>query len=58
VVVNTTDDTLDENNGETFTMTLGGLNNANAGTMTGTGTINDNDAQPTVSVNSPSAVSE
>jgi chitinase len=58
VVINTTDDALDENDGETFTMSLSALTNSTAGTLTGTGTINDNDNPPTVNVDSPVAVTE
>jgi subtilisin-like proprotein convertase family protein len=43
-------DTLDEAN-ETFTVTLSSPTNATLGTATGTGTITDNDAAPTLSIN-------
>jgi hypothetical protein len=46
-------DTLDENN-ETFTVTLSNLDGATAGTLTATGTINDDDARPTISIDNAS----
>ena len=48
-----TGDTTDEAN-ETVVVTLSGATGATIATATGTGTINDNDAMPTLSVNSPS----
>ena len=46
-------DALDEAN-ETVVVTLSGETNATIATASGTGTITDNDATPTLSVNSPS----
>ena len=51
--VSVTGDTLDEAN-ETVVVTLSNAGNATLATASGTGTITDNDATPTLSVNSPS----
>ncbi len=48
-----TGDTIDESN-ETVVVTLSGATGATIATATGTGTITDNDATPTLSINSPS----
>jgi hypothetical protein len=45
-------DVLDEDN-ETFTVNLSNPTNATLGTAQGTGTINDNDNAPSMSINSP-----
>ena len=50
-----TGDTTDEVN-ETVVVTLSNAANATISTATGTGTITDNDAAPTLSVNSPSVM--
>ena len=52
ISIATTDDTLDEADGETFTVTLSGPGNAElaTGRETATGTINDNDDEPKVSI--------
>ena len=47
--VNSTEDALDEND-ETFTVTLSSPTNATLGTSTASGTINDDDPEPTLSV--------
>ncbi len=54
VEVATTEDTLDEGD-ETFTLTLSAPTSATLGAATGTGTINDDDAAPTVSVGNAAA---
>lgn len=43
------DDDIDESDTETFTATLSNPTNASLGDATGTGTINDNDAPPSIS---------
>ena len=53
VTVSVTGDTLDEPN-ETVVVTLSGAANASIGTATGTGTITDDDAAPSLSIDSPS----
>jgi hypothetical protein len=45
-------DSIDEDN-ETYFVALSGAVNATIGTAQGTGTINDNDTAPSVSINSP-----
>ncbi len=51
VIVNTTDDALDEPSPETFTLNLSGVNSAAViGDASGTGSINDNEPTPTISV--------
>ncbi len=51
--VSVTGDTLDEAD-ETIVVTLSNATNATIATTTGTGTITDNDATPTLSIDSPS----
>ncbi len=51
--VSVTGDTLDEAN-ETVVVTLSSATNATISTASGTGTITDNDAMPTLSISSPS----
>ena len=51
--VSVSGDTLDEAD-ETVVVTLSDAANASIGTATGTGTITDNDAPPSLSINSPS----
>ncbi len=48
--VSTTNDTLDEADTETFTATLSAPTNATLGTSSGTGSLNDNDALPSVAI--------
>ena len=50
VVVATIEDTLDEPDEETFTLTLSSPSNATLGEATATGTITDNDDPPTLGV--------
>lgn len=51
VVVNTTDDNLDEPGAaETFALNLSAAANATIGDSSGTGSINDNDPTPTISI--------
>ena len=50
VAVATKDDTLDEPDEETFTLTLSSPSNATLGEATATGTITDNDDPPTLGV--------
>ena len=50
VAVATEDDTLDEPDEETFTLTLSSPSNATLGEATATGTITDNDDPPTLGV--------
>ena len=58
VEVQTTEDTLDEND-ETFVVNLASPTNATLGTpSTATGTITDDDAEPTVSLGDATAVTE
>lgn len=57
VDVSTMDDSWDEDT-ETFLLRLSNPVNATSGTMTGIGTISDNDGIPTVSITSPTAVVE
>lgn len=54
IVVNINNDTLDESD-ETFVVTLANPNNATLSDATGTGTITDNDATPTLSINDVTA---
>ena len=54
ITVTVNGDTLSEAN-ETFTVTLSAPNNATIGVGTGTGTINDDDALPTLTINDVSA---
>ena len=60
ISIATTDDTLDEADGETFTVTLSGPGNAELATggETATGTINDNDDEPKVSIKGAPVVTE
>ena len=60
ISVATTDDRLDEEDGETFTVTLSGPVNAElaAGGETATGTIDDNDDEPKVSITGAPVVVE
>ena len=60
ISVATTDDGLDEEDGETFTVTLSAPGNAAlaAGGETATGTINDNDDEPKVSITGAPVVVE
>ena len=60
ISIATTDDTLDEPDGETFTVTLSGPGNADLATggETATGTINDNDDLPKVSITGAPVVVE
>ena len=60
ISVATTDDGLDEEDGETFTVTLSAPGNAAlaAGGETATGTINDNDGEPKVSIKGAPVVVE
>ena len=60
ISIATTDDTLDEPDGETFTVTLSGPGNADLATggETATGTINDNDGEPKVSITGTPVVVE
>ncbi|QJW83498.1 tandem-95 repeat protein [Ramlibacter terrae] len=56
IVVAITEDTIYEAGGENFTVGLSSPTNASIGTGSGTGTITDNDAAPTVvSISSPTA---
>jgi len=48
--VQTTDDSLDEPNGETIGVVLSSPSNATLGTSNGTGAINDNDNGPVITV--------
>lgn len=48
--VSTTNDTLDEADTETFTATLSAPTNATLGTSSGTGSLNDNDALPSIAI--------
>jgi hypothetical protein len=57
VVITGVQDTLDENN-ETMNLVISSPTNATIGDASGLGTINDNDTAPTVSINSPAAVTE
>ena len=54
ITVTVTDDALDEAD-ETVRVTLSNANNASIGTATGEGTIQDNDALPSLSISSPTA---
>ncbi len=54
VTVDTSEDTTDEEN-ETFTVTLSSASNARITGATGTGTINDDDAAPNLSIGNGSA---
>ena len=56
-VVTTTDD-LDEQDGETFTVTLSSPSNATLGTATATGTINDDTDPPVISIDNADTVTE
>ena len=60
ISVATTDDGLDEEDGETFTVTLSAPGNAElaAGGETATGTIDDNDDEPKVSITGAPVVTE
>ena len=60
ISVATTDDGLDEEDGETFTVTLSAPGNAElaAGGETATGTIDDNDGEPKVSITGTPVVTE
>ena len=60
ISVATTDDGLDEEDGETFTVTLSGPGNAELATggETATGTIDDNDGEPKVSITGAPVVVE
>ena len=60
ISVATTDDRLDEADGETFTVTLSGPGNAELATggETATGTIDDNDDEPKVSITGAPVVTE
>ena len=60
ISVATTDDGLDEEDGETFTVTLSAPGNAALATggETATGTINDNDGEPKVSIKGAPVVTE
>ena len=60
ISVATTDDGLDEEDGETFTVTLSAPGNAElaAGGETATGTIDDNDGEPKVSITGAPVVTE
>ena len=60
ISVATTDDGLDEEDGETFTVTLSSPGNAElaAGGETATGTIDDNDGEPKVSITGAPVVTE
>ena len=60
ISVATTDDPLDEPDGETFTVTLSGPGNAELATggETATGTINDNDGEPKLSIKGTPEVTE
>ena len=51
-------DDLDEQDGETFTVTLSAPTNATLGTATGTGTINDDTGAPVLSIGNADAVTE
>ena len=51
-------DDLDEQDGETFTVTLSAPTNATLGTATGTGTINDKNGAPVLSIRNADAVTE
>ena len=53
ITVTVTDDALNEAD-ETVRVTLSGATNASLGTATGVGTITNNDAQPSLSIDSPS----
>jgi len=57
VSVTLVDDGIDEPN-ETFTVTLSNPSNAGIGTSPGTGTIVDDEAAPTVSIDTPAPVPE
>ena len=52
--VTVTGDAIDEGDGETVIVTLSGAVNAMITTPDGTGTITDDDAEPTLTINSPS----
>jgi large repetitive protein len=57
IQIQTNDDLLDEPDTENFTVTISAPTNATLGTPTsGTGTINDNDALPTLSVSDANAL--
>ena len=58
VLISTNDDALDESDGEAFTVTLSSPTNVTIGTGTATGTINDNDAEPALSIANATAVAE
>ena len=60
ISIATTDDPLDEPDGETFTVTLSAPGNAELATggETATGTINDNDGEPKVSITGAPVVTE
>ena len=60
ISIGTTDDTLDEPDGETFTVRLSGPGNADLATggETATGTINDNDGEPKLSIKGTPEVTE
>ncbi|MBT3268226.1 hypothetical protein HN371_13790 [Candidatus Poribacteria bacterium] len=53
-----TDDALDEEDTEAFTVTISNPSNATLGTSSATGTINDNDALPGMSVSDAGTVTE
>lgn len=55
VAVATTQDTVDEPN-ETFSVTLSGAMNASLGDASATGTINDDDPAPVITINDPSVL--
>jgi hypothetical protein len=52
------DDAIDEAVTETFTVQLTSLVNVNPGTLSRTGTINDNDASPVLTLTAPAPVDE
>ena len=56
VSIATNDDSTDEDDGETFSVSLTGATNATVSTTTakGSGSINDNDSPPTLSINDAS----
>ena len=56
--VATTEDTADEEDIETFTVTLSGESGAGISDATGQGTINDDDDPPTVSIGNAAVVTE
>ena len=60
ITVATTNDTLDEDDGETFTVTLSGPSNADlaANKKSATGAIDDNDGEPELSIADAEAVTE